>query len=164
MNNDLNAIKHSIGAGAAEEQSLTGTGKITQERFLALLRYHLRYTLGHQWGHISDEDTLRAVSLTVRDLMVDRMLETELRYTNAKAKRVYYLSMEFLVGRSLGNNLTNLDCLEVAESVMQQLGYDIDNLRDLEIDAALGNGGLGRLAACFLESLATLDIPAAAVP
>ncbi|NLD61656.1 glycogen/starch/alpha-glucan phosphorylase [Candidatus Sumerlaeota bacterium] len=159
MNNDLNAIKHSIGAGAAEEQSLTGTGKITQERFLALLRYHLRYTLGHQWGHISDEDTLRAVSLTVRDLMVDRMLETELRYTNAKAKRVYYLSMEFLVGRSLGNNLTNLDCLEVAESVMQQLGYDIDNLRDLEIDAALGNGGLGRLAACFLESLATLDMP-----
>lgn len=132
---------------------------ITSEMFIDLVRKHVRYTLGHQWGHISAEDTLRAVSLAVRDLMTERLLETESRYTKAKAKRVYYLSMEFLVGRSLGNNLTNLGVLETAEKVMAQLGYSMDNLRDLEIDAALGNGGLGRLAACFLESLATLDMP-----
>ncbi len=75
------------------------------------------------------------------------------------AKRVYYLSMEFLMGRALGNNLTNLGIYDEAKSVVSELGADLEEIETTEPDAALGNGGLGRLAACFLDSLATLDLP-----
>jgi starch phosphorylase len=100
-----------------------------------------------------------AVSLAVRDTLVDRLLQTEKRYQAADAKRLYYLSMEFLIGRSLGNNIYNLGLLEHCKNALQELGFDLDDLREHECDAALGNGGLGRLAACFLESMATLDMP-----
>jgi glycogen phosphorylase len=87
------------------------------------------------------------------------MRESERRYREQDAKRLYYLSMEFLMGRSLGNNLTNLGIYDEAKNVLQDLGADLEEIEDLEPDAALGNGGLGRLAACFLDSLATLDLP-----
>ena len=91
--------------------------------------------------------------------MVERMLETERRQREAGAKRLYYLSMEFLVGRSLGNNLLSLGLFESCREALLEMGADLEELRDCEPDAALGNGGLGRLAACFLDSLATLDMP-----
>jgi starch phosphorylase len=134
-------------------------GKLSPDDFLQLIRRHVRYSLAHDWGNLSAPDALQALSLAVRDLMVDRMLATEKRYQAADTKRLYYLSMEFLVGRSLGNNLTNLGIFDLAASVMQRLGWDLEELREEEVDAALGNGGLGRLAACFLDSLATLDMP-----
>src|SRR5262245_66246771 len=86
------------------------------------------------------------------------MLATEERYRAADAKRLYYLSVEFLMGRSLGNNLLNLGMLDPVRATLATLGVDLEALRELEPDAALGNGGLGRLAACFLDSLASLDM------
>jgi len=87
------------------------------------------------------------------------MRESERRYQEQDAKRLYYLSMEFLMGRALGNNLTNLGLYDDAKSIISELGADLEEIAALESDAALGNGGLGRLAACFLDSLATMDMP-----
>ncbi len=95
----------------------------------------------------------------MRDRIVDRMLETESRFRHRDAKRLYYLSMEFLMGRSLGDNLSNLRIEELCREVLAGFGVDLDDVLESESDAGLGNGGLGRLAACFLESLATLGIP-----
>jgi len=131
----------------------------TREQFREMIKRHVRYSLGKEWGPLSAQNLLQAVSLAVRDLMVDRMLETERRYQKDDAKRVYYLSMEFLVGRSLGNNLMNLGIYEMVAEELAELGMDIEDLREVESDAALGNGGLGRLAACFLDSMATLGMP-----
>ena len=100
-----------------------------------------------------------AIALTVRDWMVDRMLATEERCQKVQAKRLYYLSMEYLIGRSLSNNLANLGLLEPCRETLLEMGVDLEEVRESEADAALGNGGLGRLAACFLDSLATLDMP-----
>ncbi|MCK4791405.1 MAG: glycogen/starch/alpha-glucan phosphorylase, partial [Desulfobacteraceae bacterium] len=87
------------------------------------------------------------------------MLETDERYKKQDAKRLYYLSLEFLMGRALGNNLYNLGIFDLAKDALTDMGVDIEEVRDSEIDAALGNGGLGRLAACFLDSMATLGMP-----
>jgi glycogen phosphorylase len=131
----------------------------TKEQLLEMVKRHTRYSLGQEWGPLSSQNLLQAVSLAVRDLMVDAMFETERRYRETDAKRVYYLSMEFLVGRSLGNNLVNLGIFDMCSDLLTDLGMDIEDLREVEVDAALGNGGLGRLAACFLDSLATLAMP-----
>ena len=104
-------------------------------------------------------DYLKPVSLAIRDRVVDRMLETESRYRHKDAKRLYYISMEWLMGRLLGNNLSNLRLEELCREVMASFGVSLDDVMESEIDAGLGNGGLGRLAACFLESMATLGMP-----
>ncbi|HLC15381.1 MAG TPA: glycogen/starch/alpha-glucan phosphorylase, partial [Thermodesulfovibrionia bacterium] len=127
--------------------------------FQELVRYYVKYTLGKSWEQASKNDIYKAVSFAVREKLVDGMLDTEARYKQADAKRIYYLSMEFLMGRSLGNNLYNLKANELAQDALTAMGYDLEEIRDTEIDAALGNGGLGRLAACFLDSLATLGMP-----
>ncbi len=120
---------------------------------------HARYTLGLEPSELGCDDMFRAVSLAVREFLVDGMLATERRYDSHDAKRLYYLSMEFLVGRSLGNNLLNLGLFDSCRRAVEDLGVDLEEVRECERDAALGNGGLGRLAACFLDSLATLDMP-----
>ncbi len=120
---------------------------------------HAKYSLGKKWDDLSDQDRFMAAALAVRDRMVDRMLETEARYEQADAKRVYYLSLEFLMGRSLGNNLYNLGIYDLCKDAMEKAGMDLEEVREGECDAALGNGGLGRLAACFLDSLASLNLP-----
>ena len=114
--------------------------------FTAALQHSLRYTLGKRWQDASPRDLWDAVSLAVREPLVEQMLATEERYRAADAKRLYYLSLEFLIGRSLGNNLLNLGLLEPVRASLAQLGVDLESLRELEPDAALGNGGLGRLA------------------
>ncbi|HSP16528.1 MAG TPA: glycogen/starch/alpha-glucan phosphorylase [Thermoanaerobaculia bacterium] len=119
----------------------------------------LRYSRGKLWHDASDRERLLALSVAVRRPLLDAMRESERRYREQDAKRVYYLSMEFLVGRLLGNNLTNLGIYDEARAIVSELGADLEELQSLESDAALGNGGLGRLAACFLDSLATLDYP-----
>lgn len=123
------------------------------------LHSHLRYSLGLDARDASRGDLFWATALAVRDHLMEKMLETEKRYEEAGAKRIYYLSLEFLIGRSLGNNLHNLGLFDDFAQAMQDLGADLEEVRDSECDAALGNGGLGRLAACFLDSMATLGLP-----
>jgi starch phosphorylase len=125
----------------------------------AAIRRHLRYSLGQDGRNPSRYDLFTATSLAVREKLIDSILETERRYEQAKAKRLYYLSMEFLIGRSLGNNLDNLGLRAQCEENLRAMGADLDEILECEEDAALGNGGLGRLAACFLDSLATLGMP-----
>jgi starch phosphorylase len=133
---------------------------ITEEVSLeSAIRRHLRYSLGQDARHASRHDLFTATSLAIRERLIDGILETEKRYDQAKTKRLYYLSMEFLIGRSLGNNLDNLNIRAQCEQDLRALGVDLDEIQECEEDAALGNGGLGRLAACFLDSLATLGMP-----
>jgi starch phosphorylase len=124
----------------------------------AILR-HIRYTLVRPTSELKASDYLIPVSLAVRDRIVDRLLDTETRYRHKNQKRLYYLSMEFLMGRSLSDNLSNLRAEELCREVLAGFGISLDEVLDSEADAGLGNGGLGRLAACFLESMATLGMP-----
>jgi starch phosphorylase len=123
------------------------------------IRQHARFSLAQDWPDLPARALFQSVGLTVRDRIVEILLETERRYRQADAKRLYYLSMEFLMGRALGNNLCNLGLHESYRDALQKLGTALDDLEENESDAALGNGGLGRLAACFLDSLATLGMP-----
>lgn len=108
----------------------------------------------------SDELFYKALALVVREALTDKRRRFTADADSRGAKRVYYLCMEFLLGRSLKNNLSNLGIEQIASEVLSQMGVDLENLYELEPDAGLGNGGLGRLAACFLDSLASLDYPA----
>jgi starch phosphorylase len=119
----------------------------------------LRFARGKVWAEASLREKLFALSVAVRRPALDAMRESERRYREQDAKRLYYLSMEFLMGRALGNSLTNLGLYDDTKGIMAELGVDLEELASLEPDAALGNGGLGRLAACFLDSLATLNYP-----
>jgi len=127
--------------------------------FAASVQRNLRFSLGKRWQDASPRDLFTAVALATRESLIEQMLATEERYRAADAKRLYYLSVEFLMGRSLGNNLLNLGMLDPVRATLASLGVDLEALRELEPDAALGNGGLGRLAACYLDSLASLDMP-----
>jgi glycogen phosphorylase len=124
-----------------------------------LIDHHIRFTLAKPRAQLRKRDWYNATAFSVRDLLVDRMLATRSRVERRNAKRVYYLSLEFLIGRSLENNLYNLGIIELCRELLATHGIDLQTLFDEEPDAALGNGGLGRLAACFLDSMATLDIP-----
>jgi len=117
------------------------------------------YTVGKDNFTATERDWFRAVAYMVRDRLTERWMETMRSYYRNDTKRVYYLSMEFLIGRTLLNSILNLGFYDEAKQVLQELGMDIEEVADLEFDAALGNGGLGRLAACFLDSLATLRLP-----
>lgn len=131
----------------------------TMSAFQESIRAHIKYTMGKPVEQLSRHDLYMAVSFAVRDRLIDRRLETETRYNRADAKRLYYLSMEFLIGRSLGNNLYNLGLYDMCRDAIGEMGFDLEEVREKESDAALGNGGLGRLAACYLDSIATLDMP-----
>jgi len=120
----------------------------------------LTYSIGKDPEHASDHDWFEAVALATRDRMIDQWMDrTRQGYREGK-KRVYYLSLEFLIGRLLTDSLSNLGLLDVAREALAGVDVDFERIRVLEPDAALGNGGLGRLAACFMESMATLGIAA----
>ena len=125
----------------------------------ASIQHHARVSLGLPKGPLSAPELFAATALAAREKAVERLLDTEERYARADAKRLYYLSMEFLAGRSLENNLQNLGALAAAREALRGVGGDLETVLATEHDAALGNGGLGRLAACFLDSLASLDLP-----
>ena len=120
----------------------------------------LAYTVGKDPIVASSHDWYLATALTVRDRIVDRWFPSTRAIYAEKRKRVYYLSLEFLIGRLLGDSLNNLGLTETMRSALADLGVDLDHLRAIEPDAALGNGGLGRLAACFMESMASLGVAA----
>ena len=108
----------------------------------------------------TQQQVFQAVSYAIKDTIIDQWIATHKEYEKQNAKTVYYLSMEFLMGRALGNNLIYLTCYNKVKEALDELGFDLNVIEDQEPDAALGNGGLGRLAACFLDSLATLGYPA----
>ncbi len=120
----------------------------------------LLFTMGKDAYTANHSDEYLAFAYTVRDRMIANWIKTKKQYYDADVKRVYYLSLEFLLGRTLGNSLVNLGIYSNAASALQKYGLDLEELRETEWDAGLGNGGLGRLAACFLDSLASLSIPA----
>lgn len=130
----------------------------TRTTFAERIRHNARYALGIGGGEWTNREAFEATARTLREKLIDGMLETESRYAEQGTKRLYYLSMEFLMGRALGNGLYNLGLLEVCRDALTDMGIDLDEVRQAEPDAALGNGGLGRLAACFLDSLASLDL------
>jgi len=122
--------------------------------------HHLMSFQGRDPERSGARDVYKALAYTMRDIMVEKWISTQKTFYAKEKKRVYYLSLEFLIGRSLGNSMTNLGILRAAEQAVEELGFDMAEIRDQEEDAALGNGGLGRLAACFMDSIATLKIPA----
>nr|WP_242032913.1 glycogen/starch/alpha-glucan phosphorylase [Oscillatoria sp. FACHB-1406] len=121
---------------------------------------NLFYTQGKDVSSATDRDYYMALAYTVRDRLLHRFFQTRNRYSQKDVKVVCYLSAEFLMGRHLANNIVNLGMDETIREVLQEAGLDFDHLLEQEHDPGLGNGGLGRLAACFLDSLATLEIPA----
>jgi starch phosphorylase len=121
---------------------------------------HVEITRGKNFDAAGPWDRYTALALTLRDRLAHTWVKTSRRYYTGDAKRAYYLSAEYLLGRALGNNLVNMGMYENMRDALQELGVDLGTLLELEPDAGLGNGGLGRLAACFLDSLATLDLPA----
>jgi len=121
---------------------------------------HLHYTLAKDRYTATKRDCFHALAYTIRDHLVGRWIDTQQRHYNEGSKRIYYISMEFLVGRMLGNSLINLGLYDECSKALEELGLELEELRELEWDAGLGNGGLGRLAACFLDSMATLGLPA----
>jgi starch phosphorylase len=141
-----------------EVSTLSGVEDVTA--FRALILRKLTYAVGKTVQAASDRDWFIATAMATRDYIVDRWMAST-RATYAKdQKRVYYLSLEFLIGRLLADSLNNLELTETARAALTTFGVDLDRLRSVEPDAALGNGGLGRLAACYMESMATLSIAA----
>ncbi|MCI5943264.1 MAG: glycogen/starch/alpha-glucan phosphorylase [Eubacterium sp.] len=108
----------------------------------------------------TSQQIYQAVAYSIKDEIIDNWIETHKEYAAQDKKMVYYMSMEFLMGRALGNNMINLTCYDGVREALEEMGFDLNVIEDQEPDAALGNGGLGRLAACFLDSLATLGYPA----
>ncbi len=121
---------------------------------------HLQYSQGKDEHSATALDRFLAMAYTVRDRMMHRWIQTQQSYYKADAKRVYYLSLEFLIGRLASSNLINLGMYEPMRRALEDLGLDLSDLLEQEVDAGLGNGGLGRLAACYLDSMATLALPA----
>ena len=122
--------------------------------------HHLEYSLSKHRYSATERDIYQAIALMTRDHLVERWIRTQQLYYDQDVKRVHYLSAEFLMGRALVNNLVNLGMYEAAREAMGALGLELEEYAEMENDAGLGSGGLGRLAACFLDSLATLEIPA----
>jgi starch phosphorylase len=121
---------------------------------------HLEFSLAKDEFSATPHDRFLSVALTVRDRLIERWLCTQQTYYRRDARRVYYFSLEFLIGRTLGNGLINLGIFAEVAQALRELGVDLEEIRGEEADAGLGNGGLGRLAACFLDSMATLQLPA----
>lgn len=123
-------------------------------------RYHLESTLVKDKTTATKYDAYRALVLSIRDMLIRKWLRTQHEYARRDVKKVYYLSLEFLMGRLLGTTLINLGFYDECARIMNDMGYDLSEMLEVEKDMGLGNGGLGRLAACFLDSMATLELPA----
>src|SRR5690606_29891652 len=132
----------------------------TPEGLRASILNHLKYTLARDTGSATRRDWWIATSRAIQDRILEQFIQTMETQTESNAKRVYYLSLEYLMGRMLHNNIVNAGLLDSTRLALASLGLELDELYQEEEDMGLGNGGLGRLAACFMDSLATLQLPA----
>ena len=134
--------------------------ELNKEKFKKEVEDYVKVLFRKSIKEANDQQLFQAVSYAVKDFIVDQWMATQKEYEEKDVKSVYYLSMEFLTGRALGNIIINLKGNQAIKEAIEELGMDLDVIEDQEPDAALGNGGLGRLAACFLDSLSTLGYPA----
>ena len=131
-----------------------------KKEFIKCVKENVKTLYRKTMAEASEQEVFQAVSYAVKDVIIDNWLATQQIFDKEDPKMVYYMSMEFLMGRALGNNLINLTAYQEVKEALDELGFDLNTIEDQEPDPALGNGGLGRLAACFMESLATLGYPA----
>ncbi len=131
-----------------------------KEQFIREVKGNVKNLYRKTLEEASVQEVYQAVAYTVKDVIIDQWLATQKTFEKEDPKILYYMSMEFLMGRALGNNLINLTAYKEVSEALKEIGFDINAIEDEEPDPALGNGGLGRLAACFMESLATLGYPA----
>ncbi|MGE5811933.1 MAG: glycogen/starch/alpha-glucan family phosphorylase, partial [Ignavibacteria bacterium] len=145
-----------------KNDSVFFTGKEKMENYSLSNQFaeHLEFILVKDKFTVTGNDAYYALSLSIRDKLVRRWLRTQQKYKEEDVKRVYYLSLEFLMGKLLGNALINLNYYDECYNILRENGYSLEDIRDIEREMGLGNGGLGRLAACFLDSMATLELPA----
>jgi glycogen phosphorylase len=122
--------------------------------------HNRKYSLAKDIYTATDHDNYKSIAMAIRDRLIEKWILTQQRYHDDNRKRVYYLSLEFLPGRFLANNIINLGLENEVDTALKEMGYSLEDLYEQEVDPGLGNGGLGRLAACFLDSMATLGIPA----
>jgi starch phosphorylase len=148
------ATKQSRAAFAEEVKS-----RVTSDQIRQRMLYHLKYTRCKDWRTATDYDKEISFAYAARDAAMGRWIATQRAYVDHDVKRVYYLSMEYLMGRLLENNISALGITDAARKALKELDIDLDKLCAEEVDAGLGNGGLGRLAACFLDSMASLEYP-----
>ena len=134
--------------------------KFNKEELKKQIRDNVRKTYRKEFEEASSQEVYQAVAEAVKDVVIEDWLNTQKAKREKPVKTVVYMSMEFLMGRALGNNLINLCAYDTVKKALDELGYDINAIEDEEPDPALGNGGLGRLAACFLDSLTTLGYSA----
>ena len=134
--------------------------RFEKKAFKAAVKDNVKTLYRKTIDEATPQQLFQAVSYAVKDVIIDDWIETQKRYDETDAKTVYYMSMEFLMGRALGNNLINMTAYKEVKEALEEMNIDLNVIEDQEPDAALGNGGLGRLAACFLDSLATLNYPA----
>ena len=154
------AKKPATKAATKKAKSSVPTLKFDKGLFKRSVVYNVRTLYRKTMEEATDQQIFQAVGYAIKDQIVDHWLKTQEAYEKQDPKTVYYLSMEFLMGRALGNSMINLTAYQDAKEALEELGVDINKIEDQEPDAALGNGGLGRLAACFLDSLATLGYSA----
>jgi len=147
-------------AKPAKKASAAAPSGASVEKMRSLLKHHLISTLARAETGATAHDWWVATALAVRDTIHERMISTQAVHNAQNVRRIYYFSLEYLMGRLFGNNLLATGLLDDAQAALESLGQDFEKIRDSEVDMGLGNGGLGRLAACFLDSLATLDYPA----
>ena len=134
--------------------------EISKEEFKKSIIENVKNQYRRTIDEATPQQIFQAVSYAIKDVIIDDWIATQKQFDETGAKKVYYLSMEFLMGRALGNNIINLGAKKAVKEALEELGFDLNAIEDQEPDPALGNGGLGRLAACFLDSLATLGYPA----
>lgn len=156
VKSNSNTVKSNSNAVKSNSNTVKKGIKETEEEIAGKLSRHF----GATFADASNDQIYKATAMAVRDILLEKRRIFKEETKNSSAKRVYYLCMEFLVGRSLKNNLYNLGLTEIYDKVLKEHGYSLEKLYEMEPDAGLGNGGLGRLAACFMDSLATLDYPA----
>lgn len=161
--NNMSAISFRDGLekdGNREAKKMKKISEFDKEGFKKEVVNNVKNLFRKTIDEATDQQVFQAVAYAVKDDIIDRWIATHKEYEKQNVKTVYYLSMEFLMGRALGNNLINLTYYNEVKTALDELGFDINVIEDQEPDAALGNGGLGRLAACFVDSLTTMDLPA----